>query len=493
MLVFVGGIIFRVAYLTKYPMGTNPDEAYAGYEAYALIHAGMDSHGYHFPVYFISWGSGMNVLYSWISMPFIGLGGLSLLTVRLPQALMGCMTLIIFYLLLREIKDAEFALVGMFLLSINPWHIMMCRWGLESNIAPAMILIAVFFLTKAYCGKGQFYVPAFFFFGLSLYAYAVMWAFVPIFLLLALVYGFRMKRICIDKYLITGVLILGAMALPLLLFVAVNKGYLPEMRTVLFSIPRMNSMRAEEISFHNISGKLTDLILFLVKQIDRDSFNTSNVGIYYFCSVPFVLIGLSEAIWSFTKSWKKRAFEPSNIMLIWFLAAFLVGCVISYVNVNKINCIHLPMIYFTASGCVFCIRKIHKNIIYPIVIVYVGFFCVFCSWYYNEGKIDFYYGYKDALEYANEITDGDIGVVMIRYSNLLMESKMLPEEYLPQTDGYKNYDEVDCFGRYRMNPDASEMQPDVVYVVPKAVKELYLRDRYTEQYDNGYYSVIFYE
>ena len=492
-MVFVAGVLLRVVYLTKYPMGINADEAYAGYEAFSLLHTGMDSHGYRVPVYFISWGSGMNVLYSWLSIPFIWIGGLSLLTIRLPQDLMGCVSLAIFYLLLKEIKDDRFALLGMFLLAINPWHIMMCRWGLESNLAPAMLLLGVYFLIKAYKGKAVYYLCALLCFGLALYAYAVMWAFVPLFLLLAAIYGIYQKRVQVNRYLVTGILALGILAIPLLAFVAVNKGYLPEIQTALFSIPRMDSMRAGEISLHGIPEKLKDLLYFLVTQVDRDSFNTSNVGIYYFCSIPFIVIGLVESVCTFLKNWIEKSFFAADMMMLWFISAFLVGCVISYVNVNKINCIHLPMIYFAVDGCMFVIRKLKSWFIYPIVALYLVFLCFFCQWYYNEDKVNFYYGYEDALEYAENHTDGDIGVVMIRYSNLLMHTQMLPEEYLPETNGCKNYDEIRQFGRYRMNPSAEEMQPDVVYVVPKMFQDMYLQDGYTIQFDNGQYLVIVFQ
>lgn len=53
------------------PGGVNQDEAYAGYEAYSLLHYGTDSYGYVNPVYFVSWGSGMNTLYSYLSIPLL--------------------------------------------------------------------------------------------------------------------------------------------------------------------------------------------------------------------------------------------------------------------------------------------------------------------------------------------------------------------------------------------------------------------------------------
>ena len=72
--------------------------------------------------------------------------------------------------------------------------------------------------------------------------------------------------------------------------------------------------------------------------------------------------------------------------------------------------------------------------------IYVCSFILFGLDYYSEKNTDFYYGYEDALTYAESITDGKIGTVMIRYPLILMHTKMLPQEYLQQMGGAKNFD-----------------------------------------------------
>ena len=487
------GVLLRVLYLTQFPMGTNADEAYAGYEAYAMLQSGMDSHGYHNPVYFVSWGSGMNILYSYITMLFIKIGGASLLMIRLPQAIFGCASLVVFYLLLKEVKGQKFALLGMLILAINPWHIMMSRWGLESNIAPAMILFGIYFIIKAYQGKKIYYIFAGIFLGLALYAYAVMWAFVPLLVFFTGVYGIYHKRVTLNRYSVTGVCILFIFALPLLLFVAVNKGWLPEIVTEYISIPQMDSMRDGELSFHGILGKVKDLLYFLATQVDRDSFNTSNVGIYHFCSIPLLIVGMISGAITWIKKMIRKEYDGESIIGIWFVTAFMVGCVISYVNVNKLNCIHMPMIYFSVRGIHVVIEKTKKWLIYPIVFIYIISTIIFGKWYFNEAKVDFYYGYEEALSYAEDVTDGTIGVVMVRYSNVLFYSQLLPEEYLEEVSFTKNYDTVNCFGRYYMNSKADQLQEDMVYVIAKPYVSDYLQEGWTIQYDNDYYVVISYQ
>lgn len=135
-LIFLVGFLLRLVCLGQIPAGIHQDEAYSGYEAYCLLQTGADSHGYVNPVYFISWGHGMNALYAYLTIPFIAVGGLNVITIRLPQAIIGCLTLPLFYGFLKRIQDRKLALTGLCLLAFNPWHLMLSRWGLEANLVP---------------------------------------------------------------------------------------------------------------------------------------------------------------------------------------------------------------------------------------------------------------------------------------------------------------------------------------------------------------------
>ena len=142
------GIFIRFINFTKVPSGFNQDEAFAAYEAFSLMNYGVDSFGYHNPVYFISWGSGMNVLASYLAIPFFRIFGCSEFTFRLPQLVLSVISLAVFYLILKELFSSRTALVGLFLLVISPWHIMVARWGLESNLAPHFLLYGFYFFIK---------------------------------------------------------------------------------------------------------------------------------------------------------------------------------------------------------------------------------------------------------------------------------------------------------------------------------------------------------
>ena len=139
-LILVFGSILRLVQLGKVPGGYQMDEAYGAFNAYSLFHSGIDSTGHSYPVYFESWGGGQNALNSYLMLPFMVFTGgkITPLVVRLPQAIVAILSLVAVYFLMKEMVDEAAGLWSMLLLSVCPWHIMMSRWGLESNLAPGV-------------------------------------------------------------------------------------------------------------------------------------------------------------------------------------------------------------------------------------------------------------------------------------------------------------------------------------------------------------------
>lgn len=138
--ILLAGCAARLLALGAFPCGLNQDEAFAGYNAWALLHYGVDSSGYHNPVYLTAWGSGMNALESYLMMPFIALLGTGTAVLRLPQALVACLS----YGLGKRAVGRGFALCALAVLATSPWHVMMARWALESNLAPGFLLFGLY-------------------------------------------------------------------------------------------------------------------------------------------------------------------------------------------------------------------------------------------------------------------------------------------------------------------------------------------------------------
>lgn len=142
ILVLAGGL--RLYKLASFPVGLNADEAALGYNAYSLLLTGRDEHGHPWPVNLESFGDFKPAAYAYILIPFIKLGGLTELMVRLPSALAGIIGVGVLYLLVKEItKDAKWALLAALVLTISPWHIHFSRGAWETNVANTFILLGV--------------------------------------------------------------------------------------------------------------------------------------------------------------------------------------------------------------------------------------------------------------------------------------------------------------------------------------------------------------
>lgn len=125
---------------------------------------------------------------------------------------------------------------------------MMSRWGLDANLAPGFLIFGLYFFVRGIEDK-RFLPLSGLFYGLSLYCYAVIWPIVPLLLLLQISYALAFRKIRIDRYSVSAALILGILAVPLLLFVCVNSGILPEIALPFMTIPKMGGYRGSEVAF----------------------------------------------------------------------------------------------------------------------------------------------------------------------------------------------------------------------------------------------------
>ena len=186
------GALARFLCPGSFPPGLNQDEASIGFDAWSLMHWGVDRCGEAWPVLFVSWGSGQNVLYAYLSMPFLALFGLSTASLRLCAAFWGSVSLLAFWRMARRALGRGFGLLALALLALNPWHLLLSRWALESNLLPAFLLLGVWCL--CYVNRKPWLLcAAAALFALGLYAYGTAFLFLPPFLLGA---SIRLFRLC---------------------------------------------------------------------------------------------------------------------------------------------------------------------------------------------------------------------------------------------------------------------------------------------------------
>ena len=498
------GVVLRLWQLGEAPCGLNQDEAYAGYEAFSMLTYGVDSWGYHNPCYFISWGSGMNVLESYLAMPFVALLGLTPLAVRLPQAILACVSLPVVYLLLTRLFDRRVGLIGLGLTAICPWHILLSRWGLESNLAPGLLLLGLYFLVRG-LDSPPWLLAAALCYGLSLYAYATLWVVVPLTLCVFLGYLLYTRKLRLSPYLVGAVGLLFVLALPLILFVGVNLGVLEEIRTSWISIPRLVSMRSSEVDWHNLFSlenyhTLGKLLFGVGDGLIWNSL--PEYGMFYPFSWPLIAVGGVRMALRAVQGMKERRFTGEGLLLLGLLCAGLVGLSLDYLNINKANSLPFYLLFLLAVGVdwVFGYCKAHPVLPWGLVAGYAVACTLFVHTYFTSYQDDIAVQFRDgvgqAVEFVKEQGFASVAVdSTVVYSHILFYDQT-PQPEFAQTVEYANYPaaylSAASFGRYTFGVDVNHLDPDTAYIVYVNSHDAFRQAGYTVV-EFGLYGVAYLE
>lgn len=256
-------IIFLAFALRFYRLSDTPalnaDEVAIGYNAYSLLLTGKDEHGNSWPIHFQSFNDYKPGLYFYTVIPFVKVLGLNEWAVRIPGATLGVLTVLVIYLLTKELfKDEKISLFSLLLLAISPWHIHFSRGGWEVNLATFLITLGVLFFLKG-LKNPKYYTLSAITFSLSLYAYHAARVVVPLLgiSLVAIYFKDMFKK---AKPIIISGIFLIVLLLPLAKDLVGPAGISRAAGVGLFADPgplnRINEQRGEHADLTSIVPKL---------------------------------------------------------------------------------------------------------------------------------------------------------------------------------------------------------------------------------------------
>lgn len=163
---------FRLYQIGQVPPGPHYDEAAAGLDALDVLD------GQH--MIFSPRSYGREMLFVYVAAPLVALLGPTRLALRLPIALVGILTVLVTYLLARELfgqedrRQAQWtSLLAAIFLALSFWHLVLNHLSFRANYLPLVEVLCFLFLWRAMrSGHTRDYLVNGFFLGLCLYTYA---------------------------------------------------------------------------------------------------------------------------------------------------------------------------------------------------------------------------------------------------------------------------------------------------------------------------------
>ncbi len=337
LLILLLAAILRFIHLGQSPPGLNQDEATNAWSAYCMLRTGTDQHGVWWPIfYFRGLGGNGSTLYLYLLLPFQALGGLNVITTRLPAAAGGVVTILLIYYVGARLFDRKVGLLAAALLALNPWHIQQSRWGHESSVCPLLGLLvpvlliwANFPLGDEVCGRPKPLraILAGAVAGIACYGYQAMRIFIPVFIfaiVLAMIpalWQFVKRRrgiLCIAAFVLTFTIVFGAMVWQYIFHPEGIASHNAFLLVPWSGVPWPDVLKDIAIRYIKHFG-----IDFLFINGDLSPIQSPpNIGQYYWYMLPLMLAGLLIVLVRFRQSVSIRT-------LFVFVLAYPVGDILS--------------------------------------------------------------------------------------------------------------------------------------------------------------------
>lgn len=450
--IFVLSVIILFYKLGKIPYGLHVDEAGMAYDAWCLSEHGVDRYLNRLPVYLINFGGGQSALYAYLTAIIVRITGmLNTFVIRLPAVLLSLISLVLMYKMLQENKGNKEALIISVLVTLCPWFIMKARWGLDCNLLSSMSIISIYFLIKAInTHKYRYFIIAGISFGITLYTYAISYIILPIFLIAFLLPMLLKHKVNIKEMIVFSIP-LAILAIPLILLLLYNNGIIGEVKLPFITIPKLFNYRGTEISTLNIGENVSNIfnILFISDFLVYNGFG--EVGTLYKMSIILVIIGFIISVANlFKRKQENKLLEGAFIAL--FLSTFVCMLLIKSPNINKANCIYMPMIYFEMIGIIFLSKYIKYFDILILCMMFINFIFFISYYYFDYVKVKQPFFENDIIEITEYIEDKNNGKTIYFYDRDLRQpyiytlfvNKTSPYKFNKSAknkgfSGYKNY------------------------------------------------------
>jgi hypothetical protein len=478
MLLLLGSGL-RLYKFPSVPIGLHQDEISAAYESYCLLHTGADRWGYHLPVYFLSWGSGQNVLQSYLSIPVIAVTGLTPTGARFIPVICGLMTLPLFFFTMRRWHGEVAAFTGLLILAVCPWQVMYSRFGVEYSALPFFFLLGIWWFGKALESESTWVIVLSLLpFDLVLYTYGITILILPAMFVLLFFIGFR--QILREPAKWAAAFALFAVgSLPICLFTVKNyvtktnyswEHWLP------FSVPLLPVTRLSEVltETRGVSPLHFNLVYFLRGMSPNSEwFTVPGLGPLPLVVLWLALLGAALQVWRTFRS--RRIDDP---FFAWLLACIPLLPMVP-LNPSRGEALCIPIMAMAAVGFARLFeakpQPVYRGVVAGVLLLLLaaptGRFIhrYFGRVYVDAVRPSFYPELPAAMREVQQRMGPGTGVyisdqITMNYLQTLFYMRIDPKVF--QASG-ATYDHPD-FGPYRFSREtAKNMQEPFVFLLTK--------------------------
>ena len=397
--------------------GNHIDEAMLSLNAFSLADKGTDISMVKLPLYFDTWlHGGQSPFGTYLSAAFVKLFGHNLFAIRFPAYIFSILGVAACFMLINELKlKSKYRFAMLALLCVSPWIVFSGVYVLDCNYFAHILIIALFFLTRALnTNKTVYYIISMFFCALCFYCYIAGIIVLPITITVFFLTGIIKKKISIKNTVISFFTVL-LFSLPFVLFGLINLGVLDEIKFFGLSITKMQHYtRYDSMVF--ASGSIVDIIINAAKNlvitfVDMSVIDYTAIGIgpniFMYGNLLggiFMIFGIVNHIFALIK----KASDFSFNQKLFAVSAFS-GIISFFMVVNNENYIDLFyrygvlsyfLIYFESVGIINVFSLIKKANYKKMIIAYT----ILSFMLFNA---EFFGLYVNQTKAAPDVTYGD--------------------------------------------------------------------------------------
>ncbi len=327
--VIILGFALRIIGISNHPAGFTPDEASYGYDAYSILKTGKDQWGTILPLVFKSFGDDKLPAYVYLTVPSIAVFGLNEFSVRLPNAILGMLAIVVVYFLVKELfKNEKLALFSALLLAISPWHIMLSRGAFEANLTTLVLPLGILFFLKSF-NKRKYLIFSVAVFGVNIFTYHTARILTPV-ILLFLIFNYRKELKLVKSFNVAFILSIVLLLISIIgIFLGGSRISSSSIADINFSDDRYMAQIVGESSI--IAKLFYNKPVYIVKQFLQNYFSyfspqflftsgpaegtygmVPGVGVLYFVEIIFLFGFL-------TKTAREKNTKENLLLIFWIL------------------------------------------------------------------------------------------------------------------------------------------------------------------------------